>query len=338
MNISEIAKMAGVSSAAVSRYFNNGYVSEEKREAIRKVVEKTGYRPSIQAQTLRTRKTRMIGVILPRIDSSSMSTIMAGILAVMDGGGYRVLLADTQNNPKKELEYLSLFGEKQVDGVILMATIITAAHRRVLRKLKTPVVIVGQKAEDVCCVYHDDFHAMYDMTRRLLEKGAQRLGYIGVEEQDIAVGKERFRGYCEALREKGREECIANYEISPFTIDGGYESAEALWRKTGGVEALLCATDKIAIGAMKYLKETGVRIPDQVMVTGHGDSKMSKVTTPSLTTIHYHYEQCGTVAANMMLERLGGKTEGIREVKMGYQLVENESTKDWKERLLQSVD
>ena len=100
MNIAEIAKLAGVSSAAVSRYFNNGYISEEKRERIRKVVEETRYRPSLQAQTLRTRKTRLIGVILPKIDSAAaMGSVVAGILSVINDNGYHMLLADTQSDP-----------------------------------------------------------------------------------------------------------------------------------------------------------------------------------------------------------------------------------------------
>lgn len=97
MNISEIAKLAGVSSAAVSRYFNNGYISEEKKEAIRKVVEQTGYRPSVQAQTLRTKKTKMIGVIVPKVASTSIGKIVEGILSVLNESGYQMLLAVTQN-------------------------------------------------------------------------------------------------------------------------------------------------------------------------------------------------------------------------------------------------
>ena len=135
MNISEIAKLAGVSSAAVSRYFNNGYISEEKKEAIRKVVEQTGYRPSIQAQTLRTKKTKMIGVIVPKIASASIGKIVEGVLSVLNESGYQMLLAVTQNDPKKELEYLSAFNDKQVDGVILAATVVTAEHKKILKNL-----------------------------------------------------------------------------------------------------------------------------------------------------------------------------------------------------------
>ena len=127
MTIAEIASRAGVSKAAVSRYLNNGYVSSEKREAIRRVIEETGYVPSQQAQTLRTGKSRMVGVIVPRIDSESISRVVAGISKVLEAQGYRLLLANTDNNIQKELEYLEVFRSGNVDGVILVATILSAA-------------------------------------------------------------------------------------------------------------------------------------------------------------------------------------------------------------------
>ena len=327
MNIAEIAKMAGVSKAAVSRYFNNGYISEEKKEAIRKVVEETGYRPSLQAQTLRTKKTKMIGVILPKIDSGAMSSVVAGILSVLNEKGYQLLLADTQNNPKKELEYLSVFNDKQVDGVIFIATVFTAGHKRALRSMTVPVVIVGQRLTGYNCVYHDDYHATYDMTRLILGKGRKCLGYIGVLNQDKAAGAERFRGYCDAVRDAGLEHLKAQCRIAEFSISSGYEKAKELLEEYAGLDALICATDRIAIGVMQYLKEQGIAVPGRIAVAGHGDSSLSRVTTPTLTTIRYYYENSGTMAARMLLEILDQGDTTVREIKMGYVIVENESSR-----------
>ena len=178
MNIGSIAEMAGVSRAAVSRYFNNGYISEKKREAIRQVVEETGYRPSVQAQTLRTKRTKMIGVIVPKIASASIGRIVEGILSMINENGYQMLLAVTQNDPKKELEYLDAFSEKQVDGVILLGTVFQAEHKKILRNLSVPVVIVGQQVSGYNCVFHDDYHAFYDLTRLFFERGRKTLSYI----------------------------------------------------------------------------------------------------------------------------------------------------------------
>lgn len=327
MNIAEIARRAGVSSAAVSRYFNHGYISEEKRERIRQVVEETGYRPSLQAQTLRTRKTRLIGVILPKIDSAAaIGNMVAGILSVLNEKGYQLLLADTQNNPKKELEYLSVFNEKQVDGVIFIATVLGNAHKKALKNMQVPVVLAGQLLSGFFCVYHDDYHAFYDMTRLILEKERKRLGFISVFHQDRAAGLERYRGYCDAVREAGLEELESRYVIADFTMESGHEKAKELLERWGDLDGIICATDSIAIGAMQYLKERGIRIPGEVMVTGHGDSVLSRVVEPALTTIHYSYEESGRLAASILLEILEKGESPMKEVKMGYEIVEKGSS------------
>ena len=103
MTITEIARMAEVSVSAVSRYMNNGYVSEEKAERIREVIRKTGYRPSKQAQSMRTGRSKVIGVILPRLSSESIARVADGISEVLAEEGYQMLLASTENDPKKEI-------------------------------------------------------------------------------------------------------------------------------------------------------------------------------------------------------------------------------------------
>lgn len=324
MNIAEIANMAGVSRAAVSRYFNNGYISDEKREAIRRVVEETGYRPSLQAQTLRTKKTRMIGVIVPKIASASIGRVVEGILSVLNKRAYQMLLAVTQNDPEKELEYLSAFDVKRVDGVILVATVFTAEYKRRLKSLSVPFVIVGQQLSGYCCVFHDDYHASYDLTRRLLEKGRRKLGYIGAIQQDKAVGAERYRGFQDAVRDMGVGELADNYVTAAFTVASGYEKTKELLEKCGELDGLVCATDTMASGAMQYLFEHGINVPGQMLVAGQGDSDMAKVTAPPLLTVHYSYEKSGELAVQMLMEALEQKEAALKEVKLGYYIVDPE--------------
>lgn len=322
MNIEEIAKLAGVSRAAVSRYFNNGYISEEKRKMIRKVVEETGYRPSVQAQTLRTKKTKMIGVIVPKIASASIGRVVEGILSVLNASDYQMLLAVTQNDPKKELEYLSTLNDKQVDGVILVATVLTQEHKRILKNITVPVVLVGQKLSGQCCVFHDDYHATYDLTRLLLEKGRKKLGYIGAIQQDKAVGAERYRGFKDAVCASGLEELSQNCVIASFSVASGYEKTRELLEKCPGLDGLICATDTMAAGAMQYLREQQIAVPEQILVAGQGDSEIGKVTAYPLTTVHYSYEKSGEIAVRMLMEALGKGQPALKEVKLGYYLVE----------------
>ncbi|MDD3795907.1 MAG: LacI family DNA-binding transcriptional regulator, partial [Lachnospiraceae bacterium] len=166
MNINEIANLAGVSRATVSRYLNEGYVSQEKREKIQKVIEQTGYRPLAQAQTMRTRKTHLVGVIIPKINSDSISLIVKGITKVLSEEGYQMLLANTDNNEKEELRYLNIFQRHQVDGILLLGTILTREHQAELKKLKVPLVLLGQEVKQNSCDYHDDYNAMKDLTEQ----------------------------------------------------------------------------------------------------------------------------------------------------------------------------
>lgn len=326
MNISEVAKLAGVSPSAVSRYLNNGYLSEAKKEAIRRVIQETGYRPLVQAQSLRTRKTKTVGIILPKIDSFSISSIVAGIDSVLEEKGFQILLADTHNNPEKELDYLDTFDDQRVDGVILIATVFTPKHLTVLKNRKIPVVIAGQHLPGFPCVYHNDYQAFYDMTKLVIQKGCRRLGYMGALPQDRAVGQERRRAYQDAVRQAGLEEQAGHTAVAAFTMDSGRETAKKILEACGPLDALICATDTMAVGALQYLRGQGISVPDQMLLTGQGASGIGAVTTPSITTIRYFYEDSGANAASLLLELLEKPDTPAKEIRLGYTVLENEST------------
>ena len=325
MTIAEIASRAGVSKAAVSRYLNDGYVSSEKREAIRRVIEETGYVPSQQAQTLRTGKSRMVGVIVPRIDSESISRVVAGISKVLEAQGYRLLLANTDNNIQKELEYLEVFRSGNVDGVILVATILSAAHRQALGALGCPAVLAGQRMEGMSCVYHDDQGAAAAVTGLLLQGGRRRIGYIGVTPRDKAAGAARRAGWQEAMRAAGQEADPAWMEQSDFSIDGGYAAAERLLARVPEIEGLFCATDSIAIGAKKWLEEHGRRIPADIALAGIGHSRLSELVRPKLATAHYYYQASGEEAARDLLEIIEQGVDRKKQLMLGFEVCPGES-------------
>lgn len=327
MNISEIARLAGVSNAAVSRYFNNGYISDEKRERIRKVVEETGYTPSIQARTLRTKKTRMVGVIIPKINSDAISRVVAGISSVTAETEYELLLANTDNQAAKEVEYLKLFNRQRVDGVILIASIFTKNHAKALAKLEVPIVIVGQRQMGYDCIYHDDYHAARELTAALIRDRQPILGYIGVTLQDEAVGRQRQQGFLDALIASRCPFQEGQLATADFNLESGYRCASRMLQDLPALDGLVCATDRIAIGAMMYLKERGQSIPGDIEIAGIGDSQLSRVTSPTLTTVHFSYKTSGMEAAKRLLEMMDGDGGPPKEVKLGYRLIMQGSTR-----------
>ena len=327
MDINQIAQMAGVSRATVSRYLNNGYVSQEKRAAIRRVIEKTGYVPSRHAKTLRTGKTNVVGVIIPKINSASVSRMVAGITPVLNAEGYQVLLANTDNDAAREVDYLHLFSEKsQVDGVILIATVITNEHRDAISALPVPIVVLDQDVDVCSCVYQNDHDAMRDVTRIAL-RGAERPAYIGVFEEDVAVGQMRRRGFLDACAERGVEVPERALRIAEFSVDSGYEQAEALLGCYPELDSIVCATDSIAYGTLTCLREYGRRVPEDVAVTGIDDSEISQIVTPTLTTVHHHYKTSGAEAARMLVGFMSGNDYVARKVEMDYDVVARNSTR-----------
>lgn len=326
MNISEIAKLAGVSSAAVSRFFNGGYLSEEKREAIRRIIEKTGYRPSVQAQTLRTKKTKMIGVIVPKLVSDSVGNMVEGVLSVLNEKKYHMLLAVTEGQAEKELEYLNAFGEKQVDGVLLMGTTFSEKHRKMLKEMTVPSVIMGQRLEGYPCVFHDDYHAIYDMTRRFLEMGRTSLAFISAFHEDEAAGFARYKGYQDAVRDFGYEELGERYVIAEFTARSGYDKTRELYQKYPEIDGLICAADEMATGAIQYFKNHQIEVPEQILVSGLGDSAVAKMSNPSLWTVHLAYHTCGIKATQMLLDMIRNGKGEPEEIMLGYQIVEHEES------------
>ena len=326
MNISEIAKLAGVSSAAVSRYLNQGYLSEEKAEKISKVIEQTGYVPSAQAQTLRTRKTKLIGVIVPKISSEAVSRMVDGITGIAEESGYQILLANTDNSLERELQYLGVFQSKQVDGVIFIATIFTEEHKRMLSEMRVPVVLLGQYLDGYDCVCHDDYAGAKDIVRCFLKQGKQKIAFIGVDKRDIAAGQNRQWGYEDALKEGGLPVDPALITTGAFDMENGRLHAAELVLKNPGLDGIVCATDSIAVGAMTYLQEQGIAIPNRIAVAGVGDTRMSRVVTPRLTTVHLHYKTGGREAAKRLIEKMQGGSAEVRQLKLGFELICRQST------------
>lgn len=325
MKITEIAKMAGVSVSAVSRYLNNGYVSEEKSKKIKEVIEKTGYQPSKQAQSLRTKKSKVIGVILPKISSESIARMAAGISEVLAAAGYQMLLASTDNNPKKEIEYLQLLNNNPVDGILFSASVFDKAHRETMQKLDVPVVIISQKFEGYACVYHDDYGAAEAMTQILVDKGRKKIAHIGVTQKDAAAGKSRTEAYKAVLEKAGMEVDESLIVETKFATEDGYAGMKKLLKKHPELDAVFCATDSLAVGAVECLKDMGKKVPEDVSVTGIGHNRMSRVITPKLTTAHLHYKTSGVEAAKILVERIEQEGSIEKQLKLGFQVIKAES-------------
>ncbi|MBR1931346.1 MAG: LacI family DNA-binding transcriptional regulator [Lachnospiraceae bacterium] len=327
MTIKEVAQLAGVSPAAVSRYFNGGSLGEEKQNRIREVIERTGYSPNPTAQTMRTGKSGQIGVIVPKIHSDSLSQIMSGIAEGLHESNYIQMLGCTEGDREKEIQYLEAMQRNQVEGIILMGTVMTPRLKDAIRRCAVPVVVTGQNFAGIPCVYHDDFNAMRELTERMIERGREHVVFIGVMEEDMAAGLARKKGVQQAWKDVGMPSGQLRLVKADFSYEGGKKVMKELLREDMAIDGVICASDLMALGAMSALRDAGKRLPEEVSVVGIGDSWAGNIVEPKLTTAHLYYKECGSTAVDILLRMLeaGEKQQPIGQMMLGYTIIERGS-------------
>lgn len=326
MNISTIAALAGVSPATVSRYLNHGYVSEEKRKKIQEVIEQTGYTPSSSAQTLRTGRNNLIGVIVPKISSESVARMVDGITEAVSHSSYQVLLANTGNNTERELEYLKLFRVNNVDGVIFIGTLMSKKHLAVMRSYKKPIVLLGQQEEGVSSLYFDDYGAAVQATECLIRCGCQRIAHIGVTLRDKAAGRNRRSGYLDTLQNHKLPMEDALIAECGFSATDGMQGMAQLLERGVKFDGLFCATDTIAFGAINQMRENGILVPEHVRVAAVGNNRMSSIYYPQLTSVNLSHRTGGIEAGALLMEMIQSGSDVVRSARMQCRLYEREST------------
>ena len=257
MTIKEVAKLAGVSPASVSRYLNDGPVSDSMRFKIRRVIEETGFQPNQYAQTMRSGRSRQILVIIPRLDSMSASQILNGVSERLIQSDYMLILGLTGGDHDKEAQYLKNLQSSMVDGIILMGTGMTKELRNCILAADRPVVVTGQNFSGIPCVYHDDYHAVKDLTGRALAGGRRHLAYLGVRREDLAAGEQRQMGAYDAIIEAGFDPNRCDWGTVEFSFESGELVMKQMLERSPEIDAVICATDTIALGAMKALRANG---------------------------------------------------------------------------------
>lgn len=204
----------------------------------------------------------------------------------------------------------------------------TPEHKAVLERMHVPLVVLGQQFPGCCSVYHDDFGAAQAATAHMLAKGRHAPGYIGVTLLDKAAGQQRRAGFEAAVKDAGLPVRPQRMVVAKFSTASGYEQAARLLGSDPRIDCLFCATDAIALGAMQYCREAGIRIPEDVMIAAVGDSSVGRNTFVPLTSAHLHYKTSGRDAAALLMDLLNDPHTVPRSQMLGYELVCRESTGD----------
>lgn len=307
MTLNEIAQMAGVAKSTVSRYLNNGSVSEKTKQKLQKIIEETGYVPNQFAQSLKAQRSNMIGVVLPRFDSPSTNQVLKGMDELAYQKGYQLVLTNSNLDIQREKENLSLLERQKVSGIILIASFLDDEIKQQITNLDIPILMIGQQINQVHCLIHEDFEAGKRIAEYALELGHKQLLYVGVTADDNAVGVLRRDGFMQTVNEAG-----ANVEFIETSFSRKEAYKQALdYLPTTQATYIAAATDQIAIGIANAAQDLNLSIPDDFSLSGFGGYSESEYAYPRITTVDYPFYELGRQALEL-IEKL---TQG-EEVEM----------------------
>ncbi|WHI53275.1 LacI family DNA-binding transcriptional regulator [Microbulbifer sp. MLAF003] len=328
-NIREVARRSGVSVATVSRALKDPQmVSPRTRERVLKAVEEAGYRPNLLARNFSSGKSFAVMVLVPNIANPFFSRVIRGIEKAAQDQGYSVLLGDTKGDSTNEQFYAGMALTNQADGVIQLGSRYPFAEKDANLAASVPLVNACERIveDDRYPVVELDNHgAAQEVARHLMEMGHRRIGVITGPSQSPIV-RDRLSGFYDALKKRGLgldPEMVVHGE---FTMTSGQEGAETLLSTPRRPTAIFCMNDEMAIGAVHQVKRMGLRVPEDVSVTGFDNIEFSQFTDPPLTTINQPAEELGRYAMETLRLIIDGKPLKSSRTILPFELVEREST------------
>lgn len=324
--IYDVARVAGVSMATVSRVVNgNANVKEKTRQKVLDAIAELDYRPNAIARGLASKRTTTVGVILPTITSSYFAAIARGIDDVASMYNYNVVLANSDNDEEKEGKVLESFLSKQVDGIVYMGSSLVDSVRHQLKNTRTPVVLAGaiDGDKELASVNIDYHKSAYESTLKLLTTN-KKVAYILGSLSD-AENTERMVGYQEALEEAGIEFDESLVFEGNYTYENGKNLGARLLEK--GVTAAVVSIDEVAVGLLNALLEKGVKVPDEFEIITGSNSALTQYTYPSLTAVNQPLYDLGAVSMRLLTKLMLKEDVTESQLVLAHELIERHSTK-----------
>ncbi len=309
LTLKQIAKELDVSISTVSKALrDSNEIGEDTRQKIKAFAKLYNYKPNNIALSLKNRKTKTIGIIIPEIVHHFFTTVISGVEKVANERGYNVLVCLSDNSFDKEVLNMEMLANGSTDGFIMSLakeTMQKQDYHHLMEAINhgMPLVLFDRVVDEISCdkVIIDDVIGAKKAVQHLLDIGCKRIGLISTVDY-VSVGKLRTKGYKEALQENGvalDEDLILKIE----EIENSEREIEDFiaGKKLDGVFAV---NEHFAISAIKAIQENGLRVPEDVSVIGFTDGELSKRFIPSLTTVSQHGERMGEEAATMLIEKL----------------------------------
>ncbi|OGX83148.1 hypothetical protein BEN47_17865 [Hymenobacter lapidarius] len=312
-SISDIAKELNLAVSTVSRALSDhSRISEATRKRVWELAEQLNYQPNHLAAALRKGRSNTLGVIVPNIDGHFFALVVKGIEEVANQAGFNVMLCQSNEDNAHEAKNVETLMNAQVDGILVSLSRSTHdfKHFDKVQQRKMPLVFFDRilTGSEVSAVVVDDYQGGYQMTKHLLDQGRRRIAHFGGP-QHLNIYKDRYRGYCQALRDADlpvEEELVVLFK--KMSLEDGPAGIRHLLALPQPPDAIFSSGDFTAVGALRALKQHGLRVPQDVALAGFGNETFSSLTDPMLTTVDQHCEEMGGAAVRLLLEMIQERT------------------------------
>lgn len=328
VTIREVAERAGVSTMTVSRVLNESQkVQPETRQKVEQAIKELGYVPNALARGLSSQKTGVLALIVPDVANPFFTKLVRGAENVAWQNGYRTLLCNTENDLQREKAYIEDMVTQRIEGALVSPTSDhSRRHLSMLEKHEVPVVMIDRSVEGVQydLVEGDNLGGARRLVEHLIGLGHRRIAMVGGP-LDISTSRDRLKGYRQALEAAG----IA-YEpelVIQTNVDqrGGYQAVKQLLQLKPRPQAVFSVNNLVAVGIVQGVREAGLNVPKDLALVCFDDIEHASIICPFLTVMAQPAESFGTLALQLLLERISGRSLERRHVVLSTELIIRES-------------
>lgn len=325
--IKDIAKMAGVSTATVSRILNGkGEASQETIDKVNKIIKKLNYRPNSMAKSLSKKDSNLIALLIPNLDNPFFCELVKSIEKAANKRGYQIFLCNSDDNRKKVEYYLKTMSDNFVAGAVINSLYVSAEDLHVLEKNGISTITIDRTQVDhpysALIVNHRE--GGYIATKHLIQcchKNGEYIFLSGPEHEKSS--QDRFLGYMDAVSEF---ECLHKETLyGDFTIESGYLAAYAFLSKKNTINGIVCSNDAMAFGVLRACQDLKLSVPSQIKVIGYDNTTFCNYSTPRLSTVNQMSE---AIAQTIIDELLSNKKNNGKKMNLSPTLFIRESTKE----------
>lgn len=303
--IKDIANALNISTAAVSKALHDdARISEKTKKAVKQVAKNLNYQPNHLASALRSGKSHLVGVIVPRTNSNFFSSVIQNIEEVLNKKGYNIIITQSNESYKKECDSINTLLFTQVDGIIASMANETVAldYFEKVKSKGIPLILFDRGENDLNVDYIgiDDYNSSHVIVEHLVAQNCKRIAHIGGFKR-TRIYNNRIKGYIDALKKHQlplEEELLIE---SSLTTEDGRKKMQQLLNLENRPDAVYVAGDYAALGALQVLNENNIKIPEEIALVGFGNEPFTDMVTPSITSIDQHSEEIGKLAAETFL-------------------------------------